>query len=138
MPYLQRIELDPALQSERHARTYNSGRSIPPLAPVLESESTPAERRKYFTDESHRKEVILLHGRFRTRLSPIPVTYDGAPRGLQFDLMYYYDRARSFYLQGARHRKNLVCCIICGDQGYCVPDQGNDNDATPVDSSDID
>ncbi|ELU41712.1 hypothetical protein AG1IA_04260 [Rhizoctonia solani AG-1 IA] len=97
MPYLQRIELDPATPIPRDMLgPITVERSIPPLAPVLESESTPAERRKYFTDESHRKEVTftprdLIQADFVHGYLQFPSLTMALPGGLQFDLMYYYD-----------------------------------------------
>ncbi|KAF8741713.1 hypothetical protein RHS02_03822, partial [Rhizoctonia solani] len=145
MPYLQRIELDPATPIPRDMPgPITVERSIPPLAPVLESESTPAERRKYFTDESHRKEVIftprdLIQADFVHGYLQFPSLTMALPGGLQFDLMYYYDSRPVHFIckeRGTEKTLFVVSFVVIKDTG--APDQGNDNDATPVDSSDID
>jgi hypothetical protein len=60
MPYLQRTELDPVTPVPMDmSKPMAAEQSNPPLALALESDPTPAARRKYFADESHRKEITF-------------------------------------------------------------------------------
>ncbi|CAE6521429.1 unnamed protein product [Rhizoctonia solani] len=97
MPYLQRTKLDPTAPVPTNLSVpIVTEQSKPALAPALESESTPAARRKYFTDESHRKEVIftpqdLIQADFVHGHLQFPALTIALPGGVEFDLMYYYD-----------------------------------------------
>ncbi|CAE6466768.1 unnamed protein product [Rhizoctonia solani] len=163
MPYLQRIELDPAvpiptglpapITTERsrpalapalESESTPAARRKPALAPALESESTPAARRKYFTDESHRKEITLtprdliqadfVHGHIQ-----FPSLTIALPGGVQFDLMYYYDERPVHFVCRKRGTEDTFFVV-----SFTVIKDGNDRDQedtsdfTPVDSSDID
>ncbi|KAJ1311413.1 hypothetical protein OPQ81_009903 [Rhizoctonia solani] len=144
MPYLQRIELDPAapVPTDLPAPITNE-QSRPPLVPALESESTPAARRKYFTDESHRREVKftprdLIQADFVHGYLQLPSLAINLPGGVHIDLMYYYDGRPVHFVckkRGTEEVFFVVSFTIIKDGNL----QGeNNSDITPVDSSDID
>ncbi|KAH7344969.1 hypothetical protein B0J17DRAFT_23376 [Rhizoctonia solani] len=145
MPYLQRIELDPAAPVPTGLPApITTEQSKPALVPVLESESSPAARRKYFTDESHRKEINLtprdliqadfVHGHLQ-----FPSLAIALPGGVQFDLMYYYDERPVHFVCRKRGTEETFFVV-----SFTVIKDGNDrdqedtSDVAPVDSSDID
>ncbi|CAE6424962.1 unnamed protein product [Rhizoctonia solani] len=145
MPYLQRIELDPVTPVPTDMpEPMAAERSSPPLAPTLESESAPAARRKYFTDESRRKEITftsrdLIQADFVHGHLQFPSLRIALPGGVQFNLMYYYDERPVHFVCKERDTEEtffVVSFTVIKD--ISAPDQGDDSDITPVDSSDID
>ncbi|CAE6446211.1 unnamed protein product [Rhizoctonia solani] len=145
MPYLQRIELDPAAPVPTDLPVpITAERSRPALAPALESESSPAARRKYFTVESHRKEVDFtaqdfiqadfVHGHLQ-----FPSLTVALPGGVQFDLMYYYDERPVHFVckkRGTEETFFVVSFTVTKDGND--RNQGDNSDIAPLDSSDID
>ena len=60
MPYLERTHLPTdAPVPKIPVEPIEKEESKPALAPALESDTTPAARRKYFANEAHRKEVVF-------------------------------------------------------------------------------
>ncbi|CUA76746.1 hypothetical protein RSOLAG22IIIB_02216 [Rhizoctonia solani] len=146
MPYLQRIELDTSAPIPTSLPApITMERSRPALAPALESESSPAARRKYFADESHRKAVTftpqdLIQADFVHGHLQFPSLTIALPGGVQFDLMYYYDERPVHFVCKKRGTEETFFVV-----SFTVIKDGNDqnrvvdnNDLEPLDSSDID
>ncbi|KDN50156.1 hypothetical protein RSAG8_01492, partial [Rhizoctonia solani AG-8 WAC10335] len=145
MPYLQRIELDPAAPVPTDLPVpITAERSRPALAPALESETTPAARRKHFTDEAHRKEVTftpqdLIQADFVHGYLQFPSLTIALPGGVQFDLMYYYDERPVHFVctkRGTEESFFVVSFMVIKDGND--RNQGDNSDIAPMDSSDID
>ncbi|CAE6424129.1 hypothetical protein ACGC1H_002622 [Rhizoctonia solani] len=145
MPYLQRIELDPAAPVPAGLPVpITAERSRPALAPALESESSPAARKKYFTIESHRKEVNftaqdLIQADFVHGYLQFPSLKIALPGGVQFDLMYYYDERPVHFVckkRGTGETFFVVSFTVIKDGND--RNQGDNSDIAPLDSSDID
>ncbi|CAE6422992.1 unnamed protein product [Rhizoctonia solani] len=145
MPYLQRTELDPVTPVPMDmTKPMAAEQSNPPLALALESDPTPAARRKYFADESHRKEITftprdLIQADFVHGYLQFPSLTIALPGGVQFDLMYYYDERPVHFVckeRGTEETFFVVSFTVIKDTEE--PEQGDINDAIPVDSSDID
>ncbi|CAE6425468.1 unnamed protein product [Rhizoctonia solani] len=143
MPYLQRIEIDPAAPVPACLSVpITEERSRPALAHG--SESSPAARRKYFTVESHRKEVNftpkdLIQADFVHGYLQFPSLTIALPGGVQFDLMYYYDERPVHFVckkRGTEETFFVVSFTVIKDENG--RNQGDNSDIAPLDSSDID
>ncbi|KAF8605131.1 DUF1769-domain-containing protein [Ceratobasidium sp. AG-I] len=146
MPYLERTHLPANTPVPKiPAEPLEKEESKPALASALESDTTPVARRKYFADEAHRKEVVFtpedliradfVHGHLR-----FPSLTFSLPGGLQFDLMSYYDGRPVHFVckeRGTEGKTFFVVSFTVVKDGE-APDEPEENNDAPVDSSDID
>ncbi|QRV76237.1 hypothetical protein RhiJN_04252 [Ceratobasidium sp. AG-Ba] len=148
MPYLQRTRLavDAPLPGIPSALLADD-KSEPPLAPPLNDDFTPTTRRKYFTDETHRKEFTftpqdLINADFCHGYLQFPGLTFSLPGGIQFDLMSYYDERPVHFVCKQRGNEGKIFFVVSfivlkdGDEEEGEDEDGNN--VAPVDSSDID
>ncbi|QRV91056.1 hypothetical protein RhiJN_19074 [Ceratobasidium sp. AG-Ba] len=146
-PYLQRTRLavDAPLPGIPSALLADD-KSEPPLAPPLNDDFTPTTRRKYFTDETHRKEFTftpqdLINADFCHGYLQFPGLTFSLPGGIQFDLMSYYDERPVHFVckqRGNEGRFFVVSFIVLKDGDEEEGEDEDGNNVAPVDSSDID
>ncbi|KAG9119187.1 hypothetical protein FRC07_005937 [Ceratobasidium sp. 392] len=163
MPYLQRTQLAankpvPSIPST----LLTEDKFEPPLASALEKDSTPATRRKHFTDEANRKEIALTPKvrfyviNFVAVNSYVMVSKDLIsadcchgylqfpglmlilPGGMEFDLMSYYDERPVHFVCKERGTDGTIFFVVSFIVLKDGEEEEDDNNVAPVDSSDID